>query len=196
MSTTELIERLEKAEIELATYREQVATLSSANKELRQRIDELCRKLYGKRSEQVDPAQLALAFAELEKGQAAAEAPPVDLEEADSGEPVVARKRRGHGRKAPRKDVPRVRVESRPAPEDCVCASCHADKVVIGEETSEQYDYVPASTRVLVHARLKMACPKCREGVVVAPVAEKVVDKGLASAGMIAHVIVSKVLAQ
>ena len=41
MSTTELIERLEKAEIELATYREQVATLSSANKELRQRIDEL-----------------------------------------------------------------------------------------------------------------------------------------------------------
>ena len=192
MSTTELIERLEKAEIELATYREQVATLSSANKELRQRIDELCRKLYGKRSEQVDPAQLALAFAELEKEQAAVEAPPVDLEEADSGEPVVARKRRGHGRKSPRKDVPRVRVESRPAPEDCVCASCHADKVVIGEETSEQYDYVPSNVRVLVHARLKMACPKCREGVVVAPVAEKVVDKGLATAGMIAHVIVAK----
>ena len=192
MSTTELTERLEKAELDLAAYREQVATLSDANRDLVRRVDELCRRLYAKRSEQVDPAQLALAFAELEREQVAQNPPPVDLEEADSGEALVPRKARGHGRKSPGKDIPRERVEHRPAPEDCVCATCHAEKVVIGEETSEQYDFEPSTVRVLVHARLKMACPTCKEGVVVAPVPEKVIEKGLATAGMIANVIVSK----
>ena len=199
MSTTELIAKLEKTEAELATSREEVVALSTANRTLslanaalEQKIDALCRRLYGRRAEQVDPAQLALAFAELEREQAEASPAPSDETEADTGEPLKKVKRKGHGRKTPPKDLPRVRVEHRPAAEDCVCDLCKAQKVMIGEVTSEQYDFVPSSVRVLVHARLKFACPDCKDGVVVAPPAEKVVDKGLATAGMIAHVIVSK----
>ncbi len=85
-----------------------------------------------------------------------------------------------------------MRVEHRPAEADCVCATCRTPKVVIGEELSEQYDYEPASVRVLVHARQKLACPACREGVVVAPAPAKVVEKGLATASLIGYVLVSK----
>jgi len=201
VTTTGLAARLERAEADLATAREEAAALAEANRalrlaneELRLKVDALCRRLYGRRAEQVNPAQLALAFAELarEAGDAEAAAPAADEPESDGGEALAVARRPGHGRKRPPKDLPRVRVEHRPPPEDCVCGACGAQKAVIGEETSEQYDFTPASVRVIEHARLKMACPSCRDGVVVAPAPEKLVDKGLATAAMVAHVIVSK----
>lgn len=199
MSTTDLLAKLEKVEAELATSRQEVVslaevnrTLALANEELRRKVDSLCDRLYGRRAESVDPAQLALAFEELEREQALAAPAPSDDAEADTGEPLARRSRKGHGRKTPPKDLPRERIEHRPAPEDCVCGQCHEAKVVIGETTSLQYDYEPASVRVLEHARLKFACPTCKDGVVVAPPVEKLVDKGLATAGMVAHVIVAK----
>lgn len=202
----DLIARLEKSEAELAAYREDAATargeaaalaeanraLALANAALERKIDALCRRLFGKRAEHVDPAQLELAFEELERELAEASPAPSDEAEADTGEPLILVRRRGHGRRAPPKDLPRERIEHLPDPKDCVCDRCKAQKVVIGEETSEQYDFEPASLRVLVHARVKMACPDCKDGVVVAPPVEKFVDKGLATAGMVAHVIVSK----
>lgn len=199
MSTTELLAKLEKTEAELATSRAQVASLSEANRglalekaELERRIDDLCHRLFGKRAERVNPAQLALAFEELEREQAQASPAPADTAEADTGEALERRPRKGHGRKKPSKELPRERIEHRPDPQDCVCDRCQAEKVVIGETTSIQYDYRPASVRVLEHARLKLACPACRDGVVVAAPVDKLVDKGLATAGMVAHVIVSK----
>jgi transposase len=199
VSTTELVARLQKTEAELATSRAEVASLAEANRalalekaELQQRIDALCHRLYGKRAERVDPAQLAFAFEELEREQAEAHPAPQDPSEADTGEVLERRPRKGHGRKKPSKELPRERIEHRPDPKDCVCERCRAEKVVIGETTSLQYDYRPASVRVLEHARIKLACPSCKDGVVVAPPVEKLVDKGLATAGMVAHVIVSK----
>ena len=63
---------------------------------------------------------------------------------------------------------------------------------VIGEETSEQYDYSPASIHIIEHVRLKRACKSCAEHVVVAPKPASVIDKGLAAPGMLAYVATSK----
>lgn len=196
----DLLGKLTSAEAELAASREQSRVLEEANRRLltenaglKRKVDELCRRLYGKRSEQVDPAQLALALTALAEEQTAAEAAPAEPE-ADTGEVLARapRPRKGHGRRRLSKDAPRVREEHRPPEADCICDVCRTPKVVIGEELSEQYDYVPSSLRVLVHARLKLACPTCHEGVVVAPAPAKVVAKGVATAGLIAHVLVSK----
>jgi len=40
---------------------------------------------------------------------------------------------------------------------------------VIGEETSEQLDIIPAKAQVLVQVRKKHACKQCEAGVVTAP---------------------------
>jgi transposase len=66
----------------------------------------------------------------------------------------------------------------------------------IGEETSEQLDYRPASLVRVQTARIKYACACEKGGVVVASRSDgphaPVVEKGLAAPGLLAHVVVSK----
>ena len=70
---------------------------------------------------------------------------------------------------------------------------------MIGQEVSEQLDYVPAKLTVIEHVRLKYACPACEAQVAeTGPqirTAEKPlapIEKGLAAPGLLAYVIVSK----
>lgn len=172
------------------------------NQALLARMDALCRRLYGKRAEHVNPAQLALAFAELEKEEGAPGQPPAPeaLVEADSGEaegeaPAPAEsatRKRGHGRNRLPTHIPRRRVEHEPAPQDCVCSGCKKPMARIGEEVSEQLDFRPASFEVVEHARGRYACSTCKEGVTLAPVPDKLVEKGVAAAGVIAQVVTAK----
>jgi transposase len=62
----------------------------------------------------------------------------------------------------------------------------------IGEETSERYEFVPATAYVEVTARIKYACRDCAEGVVIAPAPPAAIEKGSAGPGLVAHVITSK----
>ena len=70
---------------------------------------------------------------------------------------------------------------------------------VIGQEISEQLDYVPAKLKVIEHVRLKYVCRTCEqtaaEGGPQIATAEKPlspIEKGLAAPGLLAYVIVSK----
>ena len=87
--------------------------------------------------------------------------------ETESPAPAPAAPRpRGHGRTPLPALLPRRRVEH-PLPEErCTCTACGARLVKIGEETSEQLDYQPASLFVIEHVRFTYACQAC-EGTVV-----------------------------
>jgi transposase len=66
----------------------------------------------------------------------------------------------------------------------------------IGEETSEQLDYRPASLVRVQTARIKYACA-CERGGVVVPsrgdgAGPRVIEKGLAGPGLLAHVVIGK----
>ena len=63
--------------------------------------------------------------------------------------------------------------------------------VRIGEDVSERLDIVPAEFFVQRHVRGKWACRAC-ERLVQAPVPAEVIDKGLPTAGLLAHVLVAK----
>ena len=114
---------------------------------------------------------------------------PVEM---DSGErPGRPRRRRPSGRRPLPWHLPRQRVEIDVPEADKICACGHA-KTRIGEAVSEKLEYVPASLRVIETARLKYACPRCHDGVVVAPAPPQAVEKSLAGEGLLAHVVVSK----
>jgi transposase len=61
----------------------------------------------------------------------------------------------------------------------------------IGEDVSEVLDYVPEHFRVIRHVRPKLACPAC-EKIVQVEAPSRPIDRGMASAALLAHVLVSK----
>jgi transposase len=156
---------------------------------LRHQLDVLCQRLFGKKSERVDPRQLQLALAQL----ANEPGPITEPVEMDSGETPV----RGHTRRRPTgrrplpAHVPRRRVEIDIADADRQCACGHT-RTRIGEDVSEKLEYEPASFVVIETVRPKYACPHCHEGVVEAPAPPQAVERSLAGEGLLAHVVVSK----
>ena len=75
---------------------------------------------------------------------------------------VPAHTRRNGGRRNPPANLPRVRVEHDLAEEEkeCTCGHCLTR---IGEETSFQYDVIPAKFLVIENVKLKYGCfnPAC-----------------------------------
>ena len=83
----------------------------------------------------------------------------------------------------PRRDVPHE-------PADTTCG-CGQAMQRIGEDVSEKLDYQPGAFTVERHVRGKWVC-KCCERIVQAPVPAHVIDKGIPTTGLLAHVLVAK----
>lgn len=67
---------------------------------------------------------------------------------------------------------------------------------VIGEETSQRLDVIPAHFRVIVTHRPKYACRACEQVVVQAPAPERLIKGGLPTEAMIAYMLVAKYAGQ
>jgi transposase len=85
-------------------------------------------------------------------------------------------------------ELPRVERHHEPENTNCTCG-CQMKR--IGEDMSEKLDYTPGVFTVERHIRGKSACGDCRT-LVQAPVAAAVIDKGIPTAGLLAHVLVAK----
>jgi len=180
---------LDTARALLATLHAELTQARHENARLRQQLDVLCRRLFGKKAERVDPRQLQLALEQL-GNEPGALTEPIEM---DSGETPVRghARRRPHGRQVLPADLPRETITI-DIPEAAKTCACGTRKTVIGTIDSEKLDYVPASFRILQTSRLKYACPACHEGVVEAPAPVQAVEKSLAAEGLLAHVVVSK----
>ena len=163
----------------------QLMSVQEEKEELRQRLQIFLREKFGRKSEAISPDQLRLFMASDDDAQEAetlAEDAPV------SG----SQPRTQHGRRKPAVDLPRERCVVPIAESELICPCCGTERTLIGEEVSEQYDYVPSSVRVIEHVRPKLACKQCEGSVVIAPTPAKPIAKGLATSGMIVHIGVSK----
>jgi transposase len=98
----------------------------------------------------------------------------------------------GEANKPKRQPLPAQfpRREIRHEPDSTTC-SCGCQMKRIGEDVSEKLHYEPGVFSVERHVRGKWACAKC-EKLVQAPVAPHVIDKGVPTAGLLAHVLVAK----
>ena len=167
-----------------------IEELTDEIKHLRWRIEALNQKLYGRSSEKIDPAQLVLELAggrtldfEAAVQQAAALA--------SSSEPKKA-PRKGHGRGRLPAHLPRIEIVHELPPEKTCCETCQGQMDVIGEEVSEQLDFVPAHLVVNKNVRKMYACLRCHDAVVTAPAPPAPIEKGLPGPGLLAQVAIAK----
>ncbi|MDQ6211494.1 IS66 family transposase [Achromobacter insolitus] len=155
-------------------------------------IDQLMQELalykrwrYGKRSEQLNPAQASLLEETMDADMAAIEEEVNALREAISTKPAPSQ--------APRRmrlppELPRTDIHHEPASTTCRCG-CGLKR--IGEDVSEKLDYLPGVFTVERHIRGKWVCEHC-ETLTQAPVPAQVIDKGIPTAGLLAQVLVAK----
>jgi len=191
-----------------STLREQIDESSKRERVLHEQVNEerrrvealehqlhwLRKQVFGRRSEKGVPVeQQALPFATA-AGQVEADASDEDGANQQSPlteVPAHTRRKRGGRRPLPA-DLPREIVELLPADADLCCQSCQTEKVRIGEDRTEELDYVPASFVVREYVRPKYACRKCENGVVQAELPARPIEKGRPGPGLLAHVITSK----
>lgn len=197
-SLTELSQLRQEVELLRAERQQFLEQLQQKSREidaLQHRLQQLLRRHFGRSAEALDPKQMQL-FETLLSQLAPADPPALD----DVAEPASADKSRdGHGRRRLPKELPRRTVIHDLPEEDKPCPCCGAMRHVIGRETHEKLDFVPAQVTVVEHVRLKYACRACEQNaaesgpqIVVADPPSSPIEKGLAEPGLLAHVIVSK----
>jgi transposase len=166
--------------------------LAWANLKIQSLMEELRQfrvKLLGPKSETLNNLQLELL---------ADEEPGATLDEVEAEtkwEPLTVaptRERKPHpGRQPLPENLPRVEEIVRCS--DPACRQCGAEKAIIGYDESEQLDVEPARYFVRVIKREKRACRCCEKGgVTMAPVAPRIVEKGLASDRIVVETVVAK----
>ena len=119
----------------------------------------ILRRYYGPHSERFDPRQLLL-FGQI------VDQLPLDRKgiEEESGQRLTTRRaanRDRHGRGELPEHLPRVAIEHDLSEAEKPCPCCGELRLRIGQDVSEQLEYLPASLQVLQHIRGKYACAKC-----------------------------------
>src|SRR5690242_1845281 len=174
--------------IERDTVRSEHEAAQAEVEKLRLLIRQLQRNRFGRRSERLDPDQLQLGLEDLEQTAAAAEAAQEGAA-ARRSTPRTPRVRRRNLGALPA-HLPRVEVLVDVEDKNCPC--CGGALHVIGEDTSEMLDIVPAQLRVRVIRRPRYGCRACEGAVVQAPVPERPIAGGMATEALLAHVLVAK----
>src|SRR6201985_2167756 len=177
----------------LATFAERDAavterdTLLTQNERLRHLLLKLTRMHFGARSERLPEEQLQLGLEALEQAIAKEDA---EAEKRDPERRLDNAAKRRAGRGALPAHPPRIEVTL--SPEDTACPCCQASMTVIGEDTSERLDVIPAQFRVIVTRRPKLACRTCPGTVVQTPAPARLIEGGIPTEAMVAHVAVSR----
>jgi transposase len=156
-------------------------------------ISRLRRWRFGRSAEHIDATlvQLQLALDDLlltaNPPLPQAEAVPVEESTQIASSPCVMR--------LPR--VPRALPAHLPreiivhAPSSCTCPDCGAAMRKLGEDISEQLDFIPGTFKVIRHVRPKLSCGRCAR-VIQLPAPARPIERGMPAPGLLAQVIVAK----
>ena len=171
----------------MTALRRERDALAAQNERLRHLLAKLSGCSSGGSRSGCPRSSCSFAFEELEASIAANEA------EAEKRSPELRRKR-AEARRAGRGRLPAhlPRVEVVLEPEDTACPCCRGAMAVIGHDTSERLDVIPAQFRVLVTRRPKLACRACAGVVVQAPAPERLIEGGMPTEATVAQVLVSR----
>jgi transposase len=147
------------------------------------------RAQYGRSSEQLDDPQIALI-----------EGAPLYEHRAPKATPSTeAANSEGIDRQLPA-HLPREHQVHRPAATEamhdaagnaCGCTACGGRLRQIGQDVSEQLEYVPARFKVIRHVRPKLACVAC-QSIFQAAAPSRPIARGIAGPALLANVLVSK----
>jgi len=165
------------------------------------RLQHALRQLYGRKSEKAPAGQLQLLLEML--AQPSPEAAPAESA-TDEGDSAASDAPAGQKSKKPPRRPPlrgakalpahleRREVSVAPSPEECTCPGCGQPRKALGEDVSHRLELEPARFYVQVEKRQKLACPRCKEGVTVAPASETPLPGALPGPGLLAQLLVGK----
>jgi transposase len=175
-----------------ALLMELAIALDAENETLRATIASLKGLIFGARSERMAAIlaeQLALDLQDLADDVT----PSPANDDAPSSTQTGSRNSRSKQKRnigALPKDLPRC--EQIIGPETTVCPCCAGKLHRIGEDVSEALDVVPAILRVLRTIRPKYACRACEEVVVQAKAPARLIEGGMVTTALVAHIAVAK----
>src|SRR3990170_238479 len=177
------VETLQRMVRTLAAERAALSEAQAEIERLQLIVQKLQRSQFGRRAERLDTDQLQFGLEAREPDLAGAEArlPSAETKPSRTRSPVDRPSLPAH---LPRQDM-RLDIEHQ------TCPCCGGELHAIGETVSEMLDYVPARLRVIRIRRPRYGCRACGT-IHQAPAPERPIAKGLATPGLLAHVLVSK----
>jgi transposase len=164
--------------------------LTGENDQLRHLLRQLQRAQFGQRSERLDRDQMQLALEDIETSLADRDDNDEGQQNSTADRPADERKKRRINRGALPAHLTRVHVTIEP--ESTVCPCCQGQMHVIGEDTSQRLDRIPAEYQVIVTHRPKYGCRACESAVVQAPAPERLIKNGIPTERLVASVVVDK----
>jgi transposase len=166
-----------------------IAELTAKNAYLEEQFRLAMQRAYGSKAES-HPAQGEL-FNEAES-----------LDEQEVAEVEEDKQHISYSRKKPVRQslpegLPRERVVHDISDEDKVCDCCGGDLHPMGENISEQLEYIPAKVKVIEHVRPKYSCRHCEQtgtevNIKQAPVPATPIPKSFATPSLLAQIISHK----
>jgi transposase len=185
-------ETLRKIVVDLAEQLDRSLTEQNKYQSL---LRELLEAQRNRKSEQLSKEQLALFEAAWQarsgEGESAADQDDDNLGgDAGAGaKPDETPKQKRGGRQPLARQLKRERIVHDLAEAEKHCGRCGKDLRLIAEETSERYEYIPASMKVIQDVCLKYACA-CTVRTATKP--PQPIEKSTAGASLLAQVIVAK----
>ncbi|MGJ8535488.1 MAG: IS66 family transposase [Alphaproteobacteria bacterium] len=167
---------------------EKLSIFETEIKERDYRIEKLKRELaclrrhrFGTRSEALDQLELTLEDEEIARAVEA----PVD---GDVTDPTTAAPKGKPKRKPLPDHLPRNDAVLSPGD---ACGSCGGSLKTLGEDITEELEYIPGLFVVNRIIRPRMACTCC-EAICQSPLPSRPIEKGRPGPGLLAHVLVNK----
>jgi len=185
-------ETLRKIVVDLAKQLDR--SLAEQNK-YQSLLRELLEAQHSRKSEQLSKEQMALFEAAWQARHADEEAVADEDDDdldgvAGTGQkPEETQKKKTVGRQPLARHLKRERIVHDLGESEKHCAGCGKDLRLIAEETSERYEYIPASMKVIQDVCLKYACD-CTVRTATKP--PQPIEKSTAGASLLAQVIVAK----
>lgn len=166
--------------------------------QLQAEVVRLRRWRFGSSSEKMRPVD-GQSILPLEEQAAAAndsEHERIPDQDSTQHEPALPRGKRGAARRRGEvalgvlpDHLPRVTITHEP--DSCMCPACGHGMRRLGEDVSEQLDWVPGYLRALRHVRPKQSCGNCAK-IIQLPAPPRPIERGLPTPALLAQVLVSK----
>jgi transposase len=195
-SITEANELIDRQQLQIGELTNKLQSAQRNITMLQHQVNQLLRRVYGRRSEKLDPNQLMFDELLLEAHEQPSPLPEPSLEPAFATERkrLKASKRQHPGRIPIPEHLERVEIVLDIPEEEKICPETGKPLKQIGFEISEKLEYRPGKLLVNVYKRPKYASPdsSAEVGVITAAMPDHPIAKCKADVGLIAHVIVSK----
>jgi transposase len=188
---------VEAAAEHIVELQDRLAKLEADLEYSNEKIKLFQRHLFLSSQSEKKPAKLPEQEGLFNEAEGVAQIDPDEAQDDLIAVPAHSRARtRGKPKRKPLpENLPRKIIDVTLPESERVCPHDAKLMVEIGEEISEQLDFVPAHVEVKRIRRKKYACPsKCPGAIKTAPPIPQPIPKSMASAGLLAHLCVSKYL--